>query len=144
MAPAVTVQQSSDQGVIQRAAQKRDSSTPVEKVLQEPKTSVPVLLLVAGAAAALIWWNKRGSTGGKGSKGESSSRSRFAFPGGKESTRAGTDAPASTLPRNKQAVNNKKNKSRRREEKHRRAEKRDRLADVLVCCLYFSKLACHH
>lgn len=45
----------------------------------------------------------------------------------KESTRAGTDAPASTLPRNKQAGNNKKNKSRRREEKHRRAEKRDRV-----------------
>lgn len=73
MAPAVTVQQSSDQGVIQRAAQKRDS-TPVEKVLQEPKTSVPVLLLVAGAAAALILWNKRGSPGGKGSKGKHKGR----------------------------------------------------------------------
>lgn len=44
----------------------------------------------------------------------------------KESTRAGGDAPTSTLPRNKQASNNKKNKSRRREEKQRRADKRDR------------------
>lgn len=112
MAAAVTVQQSSDQGVIQQAAKRRERycagpvvayelqllvvhrqfgcslsplrcSSPAERVLKEPKTSVPVLLVVAGAAAALIWWNRQRSPGGKGSKGESSSRSRFAFPGGK-------------------------------------------------------------
>ena len=59
------------------------SDTPAEKVLKDPKTSLPVLLIVAGAAAALLWWKNRGTNGGTGSKGDTSSRSRFAFPGGK-------------------------------------------------------------
>lgn len=112
MAAAVAVQQSSDQGVIQQAAKKRERycarpavaqelqplvmhlqcrcsfspfccSSPAEKVLKEPKTSVPVLLVVAGAAAAYIWWNKQRSSGGKGSRGDSPAKSHFAFPGGK-------------------------------------------------------------
>ena len=59
------------------------SDTPADKVLKDPKTSLPVLLIVAVAAAALVWWKQRGSGGGKESKGDSSSRSHFAFPGGK-------------------------------------------------------------
>lgn len=57
---------------------------PAARVVKDPKTSLPVLLAVTGVVTALIWWRKRGSTGGKGGKGESSaSRSQFAFPGKK-------------------------------------------------------------
>jgi len=52
--------------------------------VKDPKASLPVLLVVAGAVTALLWWRKRGASDSKGGKGDSStSRSPFAFPGKK-------------------------------------------------------------
>ncbi len=56
----------------------------VQTKVKDPKASLPVLLVVAGAVTALLWWRKRGASNSKGGKGDSSTnRSPFAFPGKK-------------------------------------------------------------
>ncbi|DBA67679.1 TPA: hypothetical protein ACH3X2_001271 [Trebouxia sp. C0005] len=115
-AAGATVQSSSDQSVIQQAARPKERELQVQTKVKEPKASLPVLLVVAGAVTALLWWRKRGASGSRGGKGAG------LFLQAKGSSQTST----SSLPRNKQSTNNKKNMQRRKEEKQRRAEKRDR------------------
>ena len=107
-AAGATVQSSSDQSVIQQAARPKERQDhecccgelqltfclyswfnacrkpEVQTKVKDPKTSLPVLLVVAGAVTALLWWRRRGASGSRGGKGDSStSRSPFAFPGKK-------------------------------------------------------------
>ena len=50
--------------------------------MQDPRTSAPVILAVAGAVGVLLWWKARNKSSKKGGTGDSSSSS-FAFPGSK-------------------------------------------------------------
>lgn len=130
-AAGATVQSSSDQSVIQQAARPKEREPQVPTKVKDPKASLPVLLVVASAVTVLLWWRKRGASGSKGGKGDSStSRSPFAFPGKK--AKGSSQTSTSSLPRNKQSTNNKKNMQRRKEEKQRRAEKRDRATSKQV------------
>jgi len=67
-AAVLGTQQNYDQSVIQQAA--RPKKRQEKHVVQDPNTSVPVILAVASAVGVLLWWKAHKKSSKKGGTGK--------------------------------------------------------------------------